>query len=417
MISSKRLSRPDVFRGTIGLWGTAPRIVSNKVSAKRSARCGPYIYVKFVFAPLVVAVTMLMSVPLLFANGGNAAAPYACGQIGVILETIRTLESGGDYTVRNSNASAAGAYQYVTGTWLYWAGQAEVDTALYPTADTAPPEVQDRVAAKNVASILEDHDNLVEAVPVIWYYPVAWNNTVTMDQIPPYPGNTLTVREYQTRWMGIYSEKLLAAGNPEPATPSTAPVPAQVAAVDPPPGDANTDEVPNPPVAVGGCSGVLDATGNWALPAPRNTMNPTKIMAPHGYPAWDFITPTGTPIFAVTGGIVTNVQTWPGNWWRNGCGANQRPECSSCGIGVTIQHPNGLRHTYCHGIASHVSVGDQIAPGQLVVTSGDSGRSGTPHLHFEFRINNVRYCPQPLVLALYEGLPVPDPATLPTSGC
>lgn len=372
---------------------------------------------KVVLAPVVLAVFLLMSIPLVFANGGNAAAPYACGQIGVILDTIRTLESGGDYTVRNSNASAAGAYQYVTGTWLYWANQADVDTDQYPTADTAPPEVQDRVAATNVVSILDDHDDLVEAVPVIWYYPVAWNDTSIMDQIPPYPGNTLTVRGYQTKWMGIYSEKLLEAGNPELLTPQSAPVPDEIATAEPATSGTDIEEPDAPPVTTSGCSGVLDSTGNWALPAARDTMNPETIRAPHGYPAWDLIIPTGTPIFAVTGGVVANVQTWPENWWRYGCGINERPECSSCGIGVTIQHPDGLRHTYCHGISSHVSVGDQIAPGQLVITSGDSGRSGTPHLHLEFRISNVRYCPQPLVLALYEGLPVPDPATLPTSGC
>lgn len=394
---------------------------------KHQPRWHPYLYVKLVLAFFAPGVILLMSIPMVFANGGNSLPPYACGQLGVILDTIRTLESGGDYTARadrngaRPNAgSASGAYQYVNGTWRYWAEQAEVDTATYPTADSAPPEIQDRVAGLNIASILEDHDGLVEAVPVNWYYPIAWGNPAIMDAIPsPEHGNTLTVREYQTKWMDLYNEKLAEAGGTPP--------PADITDIDPDndePAPVITDpdaEIePAPPEADLGlqpCAGVTDATGNWALPAPRDTMNPTKIMAPHGYPAWDLLIPTGTPIFAVTGGVVANVQTWPENWWRYGCGNFERPECRSCGIGVTIQHDGGLRHTYCHGISSHVSVGDQIAPGQLVLTSGDSGRSGTPHLHLEFRINNVRYCPQPLVLALYEGLPVPDPATLPTSGC
>jgi Peptidase family M23 len=391
---------------------------------KRSTLQHPYLEVKVVLAPIVLAVLLLMSIPLVFANGGNAAAPYACGQIGVILDTIRTLESGGDYTVRNSHASAAGAYQYVTATWQYWAGQADVDTDQYPTADTAPPEIQDLVAAKNVTSILQDHDNLVEAVPVIWYYPVAWNNTTTMDQIPPYPGNTLTVRQYQTKWIGVYSDKLLTAGNPAPAHPTPVPV-APASPVPPPAGEVNDangavdDDPAGESVTTGRCSGALDATGQWALPAPRDTMNPTQITSPHhDYPAWDLIIATGTPIFAVTGGTVARTTHFAGNWDRDGCNGNNKPSgCQSCGIGITIQSPEGLRHTYCHNSELHVAEGDPITPGQLIATSGDTGKSGTPHLHLEFRINNIRHCPQPLVLALYNSEPVPEPATLPTSGC
>ena len=386
---------------------------------------------KLLLAPVVIGVAMLMSILMLFSNGGNAAAPYACGQLGIILDTIRTQESGGDYTARadrnghRPNAgSASGAYQYVNSTWQYWAEQAAIDTTTYPTADSAPPEIQDRVAGANVASILQDHDGLVEAVPVIWYYPVAWDNPTIMDSIPaPQFGNRLTVREYQTKWMELYLNKLIeAGGTPDPVAPAGFNPDQDEPTTDPNP-DPNTDQdeptAPAPEADLGlqPCAGITDATGQWALPAPRDTMNHDKIRAPHGYPAWDLIIPNGTPIYAVTGGVVANVQTWPENWWRYGCGANERPECRSCGIGVTIQHDGGLRHTYCHGLASHVAVGDQIVPGQLVLTSGDSGRSGTPHLHLEFRINNVRYCPQTLILALYEGLPVPDPATLPTSGC
>lgn len=348
--------------------------------------------VKLVLVPVVLAIGLLMSIPLVFANGANATAPYACGQLGVILDTIRSLESSGDYTVRAdgggtkpSRGSAAGAYQYITSTWRYWAGQADVDTDTYPTADTAPPDIQDRVAGVNVQHILDTHDGLVEAVPVIWYYPVAWGNDAIMDAIPAASfGNTLTVRDYQTRWLNRYNKKLLAAGDD-----------------------------------LGGCSGVLDATGQWALPAPRESMTPAGITAPHHtYPAWDHIIDTGTPIYAVTAGAVVNTTHFAGNWDRDGCGTSSPPaRCGTCGIGLTIQSPNGLRHTYCHALLLHVAEGDTVAPGQLVATSGDTGRSGTPHLHLEFRINNVRYCPQQLVLALYNGTPVPDPATLPQSGC
>ncbi len=162
------------------------------------------------------ATTMfLLSIPMVFANGESATAPYACGQLGVILDTIRTLESGGNYEIRNTNASAAGAYQYITSTWRYWAEQADVSTDTYPTADTAPPHIQDQVAGVNVTSILADNDNNVETVPVVWYYPAALGNDTIMDQIPaPSAGNTLSVREY--RPAGSTST---TTSSPSPTTP------------------------------------------------------------------------------------------------------------------------------------------------------------------------------------------------------
>ena len=336
-------------------------------------------------ALIVAATGFVISIPLVFANGGSSSPPYACGQLGVILDTIRTLESGGNYEARNPNASAAGAYQYVTGTWTYWAGEAGISTDLYPTADSAPAHIQDQVAGVNVTSILANHDNLVESVPVIWYYPVAWGNDEIMDSVPaPQYGNTLTVREYQTKWMGIFNEKLAVAQ--EAGTMLCA---------------------------------ATDVTGEWALPAPRAVIGEGTLDDPHHhYPAWDFMIPVGTPIYAVTGGTVANVGTWPGNWWSAGCGGRNPPaNCSSCGIGVTIQHPDGLRHTYCHNSVAHVVEGDTVAPGQHIADSGNSGRSGGPHLHLEFRINNVRRCPQPLLAALYFGTPIPTAESLPTSGC
>lgn len=382
---------------------------------------------------LFLIIGLVMSIGLVFASGDTASSSsYACGRLGVILDTIRTLESGGDYTARadrngkRPNAgSASGAYQYVNGTWRTWAKQADVDTTVYPTADSAPPEIQDRVAGVNITAILEEHDGQIEAVPVIWYYPIAWGNDSIMDSVPSREfGNTFTVRQYQTKWMGIYNEKLAAAGNPEPDVDEPAsdepasgdidaPQPASALA----PGD--DDSAPETQGDTSGCSGTLDATGQWALPAPRDTMNPALINSPHhDYPAWDFIVDTGTPIFAVTGGTVARTTSFAGNWDRDGCGSKNPPQgCQSCGIGITIQHPDGLRHTYCHNIALHAAKGDTIAPGQLIATSGDTGKSGTDHLHLEFRINGTRHCPQSLVLALYNGEPVPNPASLPRSGC
>ena len=68
----------------------------------------------------------------------------------------------------------------------------------------------------------------------------------------------------------------------------------------------------------------------------------------HDYPAWHWIIPVNTPIYAVRGGTVVNVQAWPHNWWTSGCGTIGGGACSTCGVGVTIRDAEGIRWTYCH---------------------------------------------------------------------
>lgn len=63
---------------------------------------------------------------------------------------IRKYESG-DVNATNSgipnvNSSASGYYQITNSTWHLWAPKAGVDTKLYPTAYSAPRDVQDTVA-------------------------------------------------------------------------------------------------------------------------------------------------------------------------------------------------------------------------------------------------------------------------------
>jgi Peptidase family M23/Transglycosylase-like domain len=339
---------------------------------------------KTVGAAVGTLVLPIVVLPL-FAGAGNGTitdTPYACGNLAVILDTIRTLESGGNYQAKAPNATASGAYQYIDSTWRHWATTIGVDTGLYPTAQSAPPETQDRVAAANVTDILTTQRGDVTVVPVIWYLPAALDNPDLMDQVPP--GNRLTIREYQTRWLTTYNTKLTEAG----------------------------------PITAASCAATT-VDGNWALPVPGDLINPDTLDDPHhDYPAWDYLTLQGTPIHAITGGTVISVQHWNGNWWRNGCNTTNPPRgCNTCGNGLTIQTTDGLRHTYCHNTTLLVAVGDTITPGQLIANSGVTGRSGTPHLHLELRINGTRRCPQPLLAAIYHRHPVPDPAALPTGGC
>jgi hypothetical protein len=113
-----------------------------------------------------------------------------------ILLTIRTMESGGNYTIGKNRGGASGAYQYIDSTWNNFKG--------YPSAYLAPPAVQDERALGDVKGIMWTWHGDVSMVPVIWYYPRAARDPSLMDQVPkPWAGNRLTVREYQTRWLDM----------------------------------------------------------------------------------------------------------------------------------------------------------------------------------------------------------------------
>jgi hypothetical protein len=331
----------------------------------------------------------------------------------VILATIRIVESGGRYDARATGSSASGAYQFIEDSWRHYAELTGVDTATYPSAWMAPPGDQDAAAAAYVTEILADHDGRIDVIPLAWYLPSAIDDPELMDVVPmPEAGNVLTPRQYQARWMGHYGTELRRAGlTPTAASavtvvsPGTTSAPASVAS-------------PRP----GGCRGgrVTPLAGNWSLPGPPAVIadDPDAMAGPHhDYPAWDWIIDTNTPIYAVRGGHVESVRTWPHNWWSRGCRQAGVDGCDTCGVGVTIVDTDGHRWTYCHGTNLTVRLGDTVTAGQQVLWSGNSGRSGTPHLHLELRTNGTRRCPQPLLQSLYhDGIGL-DPATLPTTGC
>lgn len=55
------------------------------------------------------------------------------------------------------------------------------------------------------------------------------------------------------------------------------------------------------------------------------------------------------------------------------------------GTYVIVIHPNGYITLYAHLDRSHVSDGEWVEQGETIATSGNSGASQGPHLHFELR--------------------------------
>ncbi|MCD7061105.1 M23 family metallopeptidase [Pelagibacterium xiamenense] len=96
----------------------------------------------------------------------------------------------------------------------------------------------------------------------------------------------------------------------------------------------------------------------------------------------DFRAGTGTPILAAAAGTISHAG-------RNGGYGNM----------VEIDHGNGVVTRYAHMNAISVSEGQTVSAGQVVGSSGSTGRSTGPHLHFEVRRNGKAVDPSRFLTA------------------
>jgi len=84
----------------------------------------------------------------------------------------------------------------------------------------------------------------------------------------------------------------------------------------------------------------------------------------------DIAVSNGTPVVAAASGTVI-VAGWMGGY----------------GNLVVVDHGGGVSTAYGHNTSVTVGVGQQVAQGQLIAYSGNTGHSTGPHVHFEVRIN------------------------------
>ncbi len=104
--------------------------------------------------------------------------------------------------------------------------------------------------------------------------------------------------------------------------------------------------------------------------------------------AIDLRAATGTPVYAAEGGTVDWVQQWDGS---------TKTGNMSYGNLVRVQHEpyNGgkLQTYYAHLDSTVVVEGQTVREGELLGFAGNTGNSFGSHLHFEVRLNGVRYNP------------------------
>jgi len=126
--------------------------------------------------------------------------------------------------------------------------------------------------------------------------------------------------------------------------------------------------------------GNYNGGGKGILQRPVSSGNITTYMhysngSYHG--ALDYGVPSGTPVYAAADGVVITT-------------ANLT---YSYGTHVVIQHAGGLQTWYAHGTSGSICVspGQTVARGQLIMKSGNSGKSFGAHLHFEVRVAPYNY--------------------------
>ena len=98
----------------------------------------------------------------------------------------------------------------------------------------------------------------------------------------------------------------------------------------------------------------------------------------------------GTPVVAAADGtVVATNSSCTHNWGKSyscGCGGGY-------GNYVMISHAEGKMTVYGHLTSLTVSSGQSVSRGQVIGYVGSTGNSTGPHLHYECRLNGVRYNP------------------------
>lgn len=141
------------------------------------------------------------------------------------------------------------------------------------------------------------------------------------------------------------------------------------AAAQPPPDDASEAAY------VPGLPCVLPVEGAWvSSPYGWRTHPTSQSKAFHR--GIDLACAEGTPVRAAMAGSVeyTGYDGSSGNYLK-------------------LRHPDGVETVYCHMQYIFARAGEMVAAGQVVGTSGSTGNTTGPHLHFSLLLDDIYYDP------------------------
>lgn len=118
-------------------------------------------------------------------------------------------------------------------------------------------------------------------------------------------------------------------------------------------------------------SGASYDTSGYVFPVGGGAGVVSVAHSHHDYPAADIAAPEGSPVYALTDGVVQS------SWVDD----------ARCGNGFTFQAGDGRLWTYCHlaYLDPAVAAGAPLAAGQQVGLVGHTGDATGPHLHLQLQ--------------------------------
>ncbi|MCP9997264.1 M23 family metallopeptidase [Streptomyces werraensis] len=194
--------------------------------------------------------------------------------------------------------------------------------------------------------------------------------------ISRFPRTTVTRTRAAVLAAGLGSTAVLGAGVAVASSGNSAPAaaaPAQAAAK----AEAAKTQAVKASAVKKATQAAKKSTASWVSPVKNYKLSASFAqnggMWAHKHSGQDYAVPTGTPVVAAHGGTVVKA---------GGNGAGDGP---AYGNAIVIKHGNKTYSQYAHLSSVHVKVGQVVKTGQKIASSGNTGNSSGPHLHFEIR--------------------------------
>ncbi|WP_225642410.1 M23 family metallopeptidase [Streptomyces werraensis] len=194
--------------------------------------------------------------------------------------------------------------------------------------------------------------------------------------ISRFPRTTVTRTRAAVLAAGLGSTAVLGAGVAVASSGNSAPAaaaPAQAAAK----AEAAKTQAVKASAVKKATQAAKKSTPSWVSPVKNYKLSASFAqnggMWAHKHSGQDYAVPTGTPVVAAHGGTVVKA---------GGNGAGDGP---AYGNAIVIKHGSKTYSQYAHLSSVNVKVGQVVKTGQKIASSGNTGNSSGPHLHFEIR--------------------------------